>query len=95
MDSASVDRGIQRRDQLAKRLFESSLATYDLAAIYLGDRLGLYTALADHGSSTAAQLAARSGTQERYVREWLEQQAVNRILEGEESQDEPAPRRAF
>jgi SAM-dependent methyltransferase len=45
-----------------------------LAAI--GDRLGLYRAMAGAGPLTPAQLAERTGTRERYVREWLMQQAA-------------------
>lgn len=43
---------------------------------YLGDRLGLYRALADIGPATPAELAERSGCAERYVREWLLQQTT-------------------
>jgi hypothetical protein len=50
----------------------------DLHAVYLGDRLGYYRAL-DH-PLTPAELAARTGTAERYAREWCEQQAVTGIL---------------
>jgi 2-polyprenyl-3-methyl-5-hydroxy-6-metoxy-1,4-benzoquinol methylase len=46
------------------------------ALVVLGDRLGLYKALRDGGSLTAADLAARTGTHERYVREWLSAQAA-------------------
>jgi 2-polyprenyl-3-methyl-5-hydroxy-6-metoxy-1,4-benzoquinol methylase len=82
-----------RRDALATCLFEANLATYDLATIYLGDRLGLYTALHERGLMTAAQLAAHTGTHERYIREWLEQQTVSGILEVEEAQVDAAARR--
>lgn len=37
----------------------------------LGDRLGLFTALASGGPATSAQLAERTGLAERYLREWL------------------------
>jgi SAM-dependent methyltransferase len=73
--------GAERREALVGRLFESALGLMDLAAIHIGDRLGLYAALAGEPGLTAAQLAARTGTQERYVREWLEQQAVSGLLE--------------
>ena len=43
---------------------------------HLGDRLGLYQSLTEGGSATSAELAARTGCTERYVREWLAQQAV-------------------
>ncbi|RPI22452.1 MAG: class I SAM-dependent methyltransferase [Acidobacteria bacterium] len=43
---------------------------------YIGQRLGLYTALRDAGPMTPEQLAKRTGTVERYVREWLVNQAA-------------------
>ena len=67
-------------DALVERLFGSVLATLDVQAAYLGDRLGYYRALACSGGLTSAELAARTGTVERYAREWLEQQAVTGIL---------------
>jgi SAM-dependent methyltransferase len=82
-----------RRDALVARLFEANLATYDLATIYLGDRLGLYTALHESGPMTAAQLAAHTGTHERYIREWLEQQTVTGILDVEDAHVDASARR--
>ncbi len=38
----------------------------------IGDRLGLFKALAEHGPATSAQLADRAGINERYAREWLQ-----------------------
>jgi 2-polyprenyl-3-methyl-5-hydroxy-6-metoxy-1,4-benzoquinol methylase len=46
------------------------------ALVVLGDRLGLYKAMQDGQAITAAQLAQRTGTHERYVREWLSAQAA-------------------
>src|SRR2546423_7461191 len=43
--------------------------------LHMGDRLGLYKAMAGAGPMTPASLAARTGTTERYVREWLRNQA--------------------
>jgi hypothetical protein len=73
----------QRRDELVGRLFEAVLGMNDLYLIYIGDRLGFYRTLAEAGKVTPAELAAATGTHERYVREWLEQQAVTGILEVE------------
>jgi SAM-dependent methyltransferase len=44
--------------------------------LHIGDRLGLYKAMAGAGPVTPAELAARTGTAERYVREWLGNQAA-------------------
>src|SRR4051794_17776567 len=44
--------------------------------LHLGDRLGLYRAMAGAGPITSAALAERTGTSERYVREWLGNQAA-------------------
>ncbi len=46
-------------------------ATLSTAMISLGDRLGLFQALASGGAATPAELATRTSTVERYVREWL------------------------
>ncbi len=44
--------------------------------VVIGDKLGLYRAMAGAGPLTPAELAARTGTAERYVREWLSAQAA-------------------
>jgi SAM-dependent methyltransferase len=46
------------------------------AMVVIGDRLGLYRAMAGAGSLSAGELAARTTTAERYVREWLSAQAA-------------------
>jgi 2-polyprenyl-3-methyl-5-hydroxy-6-metoxy-1,4-benzoquinol methylase len=67
--------------ELAERLRDSAIATFDLFAVYAGDRLGWYAALAAGGPLTATELAAATGTHERYAREWLEHQAAGGIVE--------------
>ncbi|MFF3064876.1 class I SAM-dependent methyltransferase [Oerskovia sp. NPDC057915] len=67
-------------EEFAERLFASALGALDVFSVYLGDRLGWYRSLAADGPATSAELAARTGTQERYAREWLEGQAVAGIL---------------
>src|SRR5512139_669994 len=70
-----------RLDEAALEQFVHQ-AVGDLAAaisglmVHLGDRLGLYRAMAGAGPVTPATLAERSGTAERYVREWLANQAA-------------------
>jgi len=51
-------------------------ATFNAALIGIGDKLGLYKALASGGPQTSGELAKRTGTNERYVREWLSAQAA-------------------
>lgn len=82
-----------QRDTLVGRLFESAIAAMDVFSVYLGDRLGLYRALADRESITSTELAATTGTNERYVREWLEQQAATGILTVDDVAAGPMERR--
>ena len=49
--------------------------------IHLGDRLGLYRALDGAGPLTAADLAARTGLQERWLLEWLRSQGAAGLLQ--------------
>ncbi|MDP9146203.1 MAG: methyltransferase domain-containing protein [Acidobacteriota bacterium] len=51
-------------------------ATFNAALIRIGDKLGLYKALAKSGPQTPGELAKATGTSERYIREWLSAQAA-------------------
>jgi 2-polyprenyl-3-methyl-5-hydroxy-6-metoxy-1,4-benzoquinol methylase len=64
----------------AKRLFGHLEGAMTSAMVYLGDRLGLYRALAGAGPLDAPALAARTGLHERWVREWLQQQGAAGLL---------------
>jgi 2-polyprenyl-3-methyl-5-hydroxy-6-metoxy-1,4-benzoquinol methylase len=81
-----------RTRALADRLFESELRTLELYTIYLGDRLGLYRALVEGGSANSVELAKRTGTNERYVREWLEHHAASGLLAVDDARAEPLAR---
>jgi SAM-dependent methyltransferase len=56
-------------------------ATLNTALVVMGDRLGLYRALGGAGPLTSVELAERTGTAERYVREWLNAQAAGGYVE--------------
>jgi len=56
-------------------------AAMHAALILIGDKLGLYKAMAGSGPLTPAELAARTGTDERYVREWLNAHAASGYVE--------------
>jgi SAM-dependent methyltransferase len=51
-------------------------AALTAALVVVGDKLGLYKAMAAAPALTPAELATRTGTAERYVREWLNAQAA-------------------
>jgi len=70
----------QTADAFAERLFSSALGAMETLSVSIGDSLGWYRALATEGPLTAAALARLTGTDERYAREWLEQQASYGIL---------------
>jgi len=74
------DKDDEARDALAERMLEACVGGLDLLHVYVGDQLGLYRALATRGPLTASGLAERTGVDERYAREWLQQQAVAGIL---------------
>ena len=73
--------------EFAERLFDDVLGAFNVFAVHIGDRLGYYRALAQHGELTSAALAERTGTEERYTREWLEQQAAACILDVSEDKN--------
>jgi 2-polyprenyl-3-methyl-5-hydroxy-6-metoxy-1,4-benzoquinol methylase len=84
----SADGG-DRTKTLVERLFQDSLGALELYTVYLGERLGFYRALAEDGPATSSELAERTGTAERYVREWLEHHAASGILEVDDTKAEP------
>jgi 2-polyprenyl-3-methyl-5-hydroxy-6-metoxy-1,4-benzoquinol methylase len=62
--------------QFVFRAVDEVGATLNTALVVIGDKLGLYRALAGTGGLTSAELAERTGTAERYVREWLNAQTA-------------------
>jgi SAM-dependent methyltransferase len=63
-------------DALLGRAVVDIGANFHAALVVTGDKLGLFRALRDLGPTTAADLAKRTGTHERYVREWLSAMAA-------------------
>jgi SAM-dependent methyltransferase len=66
----------QKLEQFVFRAVDEVGATLNAALVVMGDKLGLYRALAEGGALSAAELAARAEVSERYVREWLNAQAA-------------------
>jgi SAM-dependent methyltransferase len=69
--------------QFVFRAVDEVGATLNTALVVMGDRLGLYRALNGAGPLTPTELAERTGAAERYVREWLNQQAAGGYVEYE------------
>ncbi len=91
--TSSAEPPSAQTDALVGRLFAAAIDTLEIASVHIGGRLGFYRALADGGDATPAELAARTGTVERYVREWLEQQAVAGFLSVDDPDAEAEQRR--
>ena len=68
------------REAYVQRMSDATLGAFDIASTYLGLKLGLYRSLAEDGPCSATELAGRTGTDERLVREWLEQQGATELL---------------
>jgi SAM-dependent methyltransferase len=73
----------ERLRDFARRLFGFLDGAVTSALVYLGDELGLYRALASGGPATSGELAARTGLDERWVREWLYNQGAAGLLAAE------------
>ncbi|MCW2976799.1 MAG: Methyltransferase type 12, partial [Actinomycetia bacterium] len=56
-------------------------ATLNAALVVMGDKLGLYRAMAGAGPLEPAEVAQRAGVAERYAREWLNAQAAGGFVE--------------
>src|SRR4051794_35945263 len=78
-DPTAVD--AQKLEQFVFRAVDEVGATLNAALVVMGDRLGLYRALAGAGPLTPVELARRAGVAERYVREWLNAQAAGGYVE--------------
>jgi len=67
-------------EEFSGKVAGDQAAAYNAILVYLGDRLGLWRALASAGQVTSAELAERTGLARRYLQEWLAAQAANGYL---------------
>lgn len=72
--TTSLDEQIE---QMVGRVFQAGIDALELYTVHLGQELGLYRALDEGGDQSAAELAERAGLAPRYVREWLQSQAIS------------------
>jgi ubiquinone/menaquinone biosynthesis C-methylase UbiE len=71
---AKLDQG--KVEEFFGKVVQDVAATLHAGLVLIGDKLGLYRSMAGAGPLTPADLAKRTGTHERYVREWLSAQAA-------------------
>ncbi|WP_094286400.1 class I SAM-dependent methyltransferase [Mycobacterium lehmannii] len=67
--------------QFGFRAVDEAGAALNCALVVMGDRLGYYRSLVEHGPSTPAEMAERTGTDEHYAREWLNAQTAGAFVE--------------
>ena len=70
-----------RVEAFVYRIIDEIAAAMNVPLSVIGFRLGLYKAMADGEPVTSAELAERTGTDERYVREWLAGQGAGGYVE--------------
>ena len=83
----------EKLEAVADRVFADLLGAMSTYATTIGVTLGWYDALAAARSMTSTELAAATDTDERYAREWLEQQTVSGYLTVAEAKASPTERR--
>jgi 2-polyprenyl-3-methyl-5-hydroxy-6-metoxy-1,4-benzoquinol methylase len=76
VESAARQIDQARMEEFLGKMVTDLGAAVSVVMVAIGDRLGLYRAMADAGPITSQELARRTGTVERYVREWLVNQAA-------------------
>jgi len=71
----SIDQ--EKLNQFMQKAVGDLGAIFHAALVVIGDKLGLYRAMAEAGPVTSSELAKRAGASERYVREWLAANAAS------------------
>lgn len=82
----------QAAEEFVGRVFDAVLGALDTWAIYVGDKLGLYDALAGSKTMTQEELVAETGMNWRYAQEWLEHQVTAGVIEVDDPQVAPESR---
>jgi hypothetical protein len=76
-----MDVNTDRLNAFMGKMVSDMGAAMNASLVLLGDKLGLYKALADKGPMNSTELAKATGTAERYVREWLATQAASGYID--------------
>lgn len=75
----------KKLNEFISKFVSDAGAVFHAATVIVGDKLGLYKAMADGEPVTAEELAKRTGTDPRYVREWLSAQAASGYADYDEA----------
>ncbi len=87
---------LEKTQKFAQEVFSHLAGALVSGMIYLGERMGLYRALNGAGPLTSEELARKTGLNERWVREWLYQQAAANVIDYKgESRFELSPEAAL
>ena len=83
----------QQTEVFIEKILQSTRGAFEMFGMYLGVKLGYYRALSESGAANSQELAQRTGTYERYAREWLEQQAICGIIKVDDDNIDAKSRR--
>src|SRR5579871_2458298 len=86
-ESVMREPNLEKLNGLVGKLVNDLGVSLSAASILLGDRLGLYKAMADGTSVTPVDLAKKTGLHERYVREWMCGQAASGYIDYDAGRD--------
>src|SRR5215471_11795898 len=67
--------------ELRNRIGDDFGIALSVALAYIGDRLGIFKAMASDGPMTSSQIATRTGFNERYIREWASAMAAAQYID--------------
>jgi len=79
IDPATIDQ--TKLDEFMGLVVSDFGATASTVLVYVGDKLGIYSALVEGGPQTVSELAARTGLHQRLLQEWLSNQAASAYVE--------------
>ena len=74
MTTSSIDEA--KLNEFMTKVWNELAGAWSVSLVINGDKLGLYKAMADSRPITSQELASKTNTTERYIREWLANQAA-------------------
>ena len=81
MKTSALNVDEEKLHKFLDKAIEEMGGAMNTALVTIGDRLGLYKAMAGAGKMSAKELAGKTGTDARYVQEWLSAQAAGGFIQ--------------